>query len=156
MVMTVQAVPETAPAVLGIGLLLLLAGAAGWLARRIGLPAVLGYLLVGLLGLPFSPGYWSDRRQLLVIAIFGLGSRPPLEAAGGIVGYLLVVVAAAWVLPRLLHAINAEHDLFLMLSVGSGLALAGLGARYLDVPLALAAFVSGLAIRERPAAGPTR
>ncbi len=266
MVMTVQAVPETAPAVLEIGLLLLLAVAAGWLARRIGLPAVLGYLVVGLIVSPFTPGYVADRRQLqvladvgvvlllfevgieidpvrlirnrsavlwtapvqvflttlvvggtalalglafsgavlvglsvamsssvvvvnitrsrrrttnqgtdeallswsvmqdmigvalalLVIAIFGLGSRPPLEAAGGIVGYLLVVVAAAWVLPRLLHAINAEHDLFLMLSVGSGLALAGLGARYFDVPLALAAFVSGLAIGESPAAAEAR
>ena len=93
---------------------------------------------------------------LLVIAFFGLGSRPPLQAGGAIVGYILLVVAAAWVLPRLLHAIHAEHDLFLMLSVGSGLALAGIGARYFDVPLALAAFVSGLAIGESPAAAEAR
>jgi K+:H+ antiporter len=233
MVTAAQLVPETAPAVLEIGLLLLLAVAAGWLARRIGLPAVLGYLVVGLIVSPFTPGYVADRHQLqvladvgvvlllfevgieidpvrlvrnrsavlwtapvqvllttliaggaslalglpfsgallswsvmqdmigvalalLVIAFFGLGSRPPLEAAGGIVGYLVLVAVAAWVLPRLLHALNAEHDLFLMLSVGSGLALAGLGARFFDVPLPLAAFVSGLAIGESPAATEAR
>jgi Kef-type K+ transport system membrane component KefB len=32
----------TAPAILEIGVVLLLAGAAGWLMRRIGLPAVVG------------------------------------------------------------------------------------------------------------------
>jgi CPA2 family monovalent cation:H+ antiporter-2 len=93
---------------------------------------------------------------LLVIAFFGLGSRPPLAAGGAIVAYILLVVVAAWLLPRLLHALHAEHDLFLMLSVGSGLALAGIGARYFDVPLALAAFVSGLAIGESPAAAEAR
>src|SRR5438309_9811456 len=72
MVMTVQAVPETAPAVLEIGLLLLLAVAAGWLARRIGLPAVLGYLVVGLIVSPFTPGYVADRRQLQVLAYVGV------------------------------------------------------------------------------------
>src|SRR6266478_3390950 len=72
MVMTVQAVPETAPAVLEIGLLLLLAVAAGWLARRIGLPAVLGYLVVGLIVSPFTPGYVADRRQLQVLADVGV------------------------------------------------------------------------------------
>src|SRR5207245_6829773 len=70
--MTVQAVPETAPAVLEIGLLLLLAVAAGWLARRIGLPAVLGYLVVGLIVSPFTPGYVADRRQLQVLADVGV------------------------------------------------------------------------------------
>src|SRR5467141_213014 len=219
MAMTVQAVPETAPAVLEIGLLLLLAVAAGWLARRIGLPAVLGYLVVGLIVSPFTPGYVADRRQLqvladvgvvlllfevgieidpvrlirnrsavlwtapvqvlvttlivgaatfafgvgwrgavliglsvalsssvvvinitrsrrrttnrateeallswsvmqdmigvalalLLIAFFGLGSRPPLAAAGAIVAYIALVIVAAWVLPRLLHRLHAEH-----------------------------------------------
>jgi K+:H+ antiporter len=266
MVMAAQAVAETAPAVLEIGLLLLLAVGAGWLARRFGLPAVLGYLVVGLIVSPFTPGYVADRRQLqvladvgvvlllfevgievdpvrlirnrsavlwtapvqvlvttlvvggaalalglalsgallvglsvamsssvvvvnitrsrrrttnqatdeallswsvmqdmigvafalLVIAFFGLGSRPALEAAAAIVGYIVLVVVAAWVLPRLLHALKAEHDLFLMLSVGSGLALAGVGAKYFGVPLALAAFVSGLAIGESPAAAEAR
>lgn len=266
MPLTDATLAETAPAVLEIGLLLLLAVAAGWFARRLGLPAVLGYLVVGLIVSPFTPGYVADRRQLqvladvgvvlllfevgieidpvrlirnrsavlwtapvqvllttllvgaaslafgvawrgavligvsialsssvvvlnitrsrrrttnrateeallswsvlqdmtgvvlalLAIAFFGLGSRPPLEAAVSILGYLLLVLIAAWVLPRLLEMLNAEHDLFLMLSVGSGLVLAGVGARYFDVPLALAAFVSGLAIGESPAAAEAR
>jgi CPA2 family monovalent cation:H+ antiporter-2 len=257
---------ETAPAVFEIGLVLLLAVAAGWLARRLGLPAVLGYLIVGLVVSPFTPGYVADRHQLqlladvgvvlllfevgievdpvrlirnrsavlwtapaqvllttvvvgagalllgvdwrgavlvglsvalsssvvvinitrsrrrttnrateeallswsvmqdmigvalalLVIAFFGLGGRPPLAAASAIVAYIVLVVVAAWLLPRLLHMLHAEHDLFLMLSVGSGLVLAGVGARYFDVPLALAAFVSGLAIGESPAAAEAR
>jgi CPA2 family monovalent cation:H+ antiporter-2 len=266
MVLTASSPTETAPAILEIGLVLLLAVAAGWLARRFGLPAVLGYLIVGLVVSPFTPGYVADRRQLqlladvgvvlllfevgieidpvrlirnrssvlwtapvqvlvttlvvgaaalglgvgwrgavlvglsvalsssvvvinitrsrrrttnrateeallswsvmqdmigvalalLAIAFFGLGSRPPLAAAGAIVAYIALVIVAAWVLPRLLHWLHAEHDLFLMLSVGSGLALAGVGARYFDVPLALAAFVSGLAIGESPAAAEAR
>jgi CPA2 family monovalent cation:H+ antiporter-2 len=257
---------ETAPAVFEIGLVLLLAVAAGWLARRLGLPAVLGYLIVGLVVSPFTPGYVADRHQLqlladvgvvlllfevgievdpvrlirnrsavlwtapaqvllttvvvgagalllgvdwrgavlvglsvalsssvvvinitrsrrrttnrateeallswsvmqdmigvalalLVIAFFGLGGRPPLAAASAIVAYIVLVVVAAWLLPRLLHMLHAEHDLFLMLSVGSGLVLAGVGARFFDVPLALAAFVAGLAIGESPAAAEAR
>ena len=257
---------ETAPAVLEIGLLLLLAVAAGGLARRLGLPAVVGYLVVGLIVSPFTPGYVADRRQLqvladigvvlllfevgieidpvrlvrkrsavlwtapaqvllttlivggvtlalglaargailvglsialsssvvvvnitrsrqrttnrateeallswsvlqdmmgvglalLLLASMGLGSQPPIWASGAIVAYVLLAVAAAWVLPRLLHILHAEHDLFLMLSVGSGLALAGVGAHYFGVPLALAAFVSGLAIGESPAAAEAR
>ncbi len=266
MVVTAETFSETAPAVLEIGILLLLAVASGWLARRIGLPAVLGYLVVGLIVSPFTPGYVANRSQLqvladvgvvlllfevgieidpvrlirnrsavlwtspiqvfltttvvgaaalalglafgaallvglsvalsssvvvvnitrsrrrttnqatdeallswsvmqdmigvaialLAIAFFGLGSRPALEAAAAIVGYVALVVVAAWGLPRLLQALEAEHDLFLMLSVGSGLALAGVGAKYFGVPLALAAFVSGLAIGESPAAAEAR
>ena len=257
---------ESAPAVMEIGILLLSAVAAGWLARRLGLPAVLGYLVVGLIVSPFTPGYVADRHQLevladigvvlllfevgieidpvrlvrnrsgvlwtapvqvlvtslvvgggalvfgigpsgaalvglsvalsssvvvvnitrskrrttnrateeallswsvlqdmagvalalLLLAFLGLSSLPPVEAAGAMVAYVVLVVVAAWFVPRLLRALHAEHDLFLMLSVGSGLALAGLGARYFGVPLALAAFVSGLAIGESPAAAEAR
>jgi CPA2 family monovalent cation:H+ antiporter-2 len=43
-----------------------------------------------------------------------------------------------------------------MLSVASGLVLAGLGARVFDVPLALAAFVAGLAVGESPDADEAR
>jgi monovalent cation:H+ antiporter-2, CPA2 family len=257
---------QTAPAVLEMGLVLLLAVAAGWAARRFGLPAVLGYLLVGLVVSPFTPGYVVDRGQLelladvgvvlllfevgieidpmrlmkerggllwaapvqvlvttaavaggalllglglaaaillglcvalsssvvvvnitrsrrrttnretesallswsvlqdmtgvalalVVMAAFGLASRAPLAAAGAIAAYVLVTLFAAWALPHALRRLHAEHDLFLLLSVGSGLALAGLGERFFGVPLALAAFVSGLAIGESPAAGEAR
>jgi len=63
---------ETAPAVLEIGMVLLLAVGAGWVARRLGLPAVLGYLGVGLIVSPFTPGYVADRNQLQVLADVGV------------------------------------------------------------------------------------
>jgi CPA2 family monovalent cation:H+ antiporter-2 len=249
-----------------IGIILLLAVGAGWLARRLGLPAVLGYLGAGLIVSPFTPGYVADRNQLQVLAdvgvvlllfevgievnplrlgrehravlwaapaqvvitsvatagvafllgvslagaaliglcialsssvvvvnitrsrrrttnpateaallswsvmqdmtgvafalvllaSFGLADRPPGEAAAFIVAFVVLVAAAAWMLPRLLGRLHTEHDLFLLLSVGSGLALAGLGARFFGVPLALAAFVAGLAVGESPAAAEAR
>jgi CPA2 family monovalent cation:H+ antiporter-2 len=249
-----------------IGMILLLAVGAGWLARRLGLPAVLGYLGAGLIVSPFTPGYVADRNQLQVLAdvgvvlllfevgievnplrlgrehravlwaapaqvvitsvatagvafllgvslagaaliglcialsssvvvvnitrsrrrttnpateaallswsvmqdmtgvafalvllaSFGLADRPPAEAAAFIVAFVVLVGAAAWMLPRLLGRLHTEHDLFLLLSVGSGLALAGLGARFFGVPLALAAFVAGLAVGESPAAAEAR
>jgi monovalent cation:H+ antiporter-2, CPA2 family len=257
---------ESAPAVLEIGLVLLLAVGAGWVARRFGLPAVLGYLGAGLVVSPFTPGYVADRQQLqlladvgvvlllfevgievnplrlgrehravllaapaqviitsltsgglvfllgvslagsaliglsialsssvvvvnitrsrrrttnpateaallswsvlqdmtgvgfalVLLAGMGLADRPPAAAAGFIVSFVVLVVAAAWMLPRLLGRLHSEHDLFLLLSVGSGLALAGLGARFFGVPLALAAFVAGLAVGESPAAAEAR
>jgi K+:H+ antiporter len=257
---------ETAPAVLEIGMVLLLAVGAGWLARRIGLPAVLGYLAVGLVVSPFTPGYVADRGQLQVLAdvgvvllLFevgievnplrlgrehravllaapaqvlittlatggvafllgvsfagsaliglsialsssvvvvnitrsrrrttnpateatllswsvmqdmsgvafalvllagiGLADRPPLIAAAFILAFIVLIAVSAWALPRLLGRLHGEHDLFLLLSVGSGLALAGVGARFFGVPLALAAFVAGLAVGESPAAAEAR
>jgi monovalent cation:H+ antiporter-2, CPA2 family len=257
---------ESAPAVLEIGMVLLLAVGAGSLARRLGLPAVLGYLGAGLIVSPFTPGYVADRNQLQVLAdvgvvlllfevgievnplrlgrehkgvlwaapvqviitsllsggvafllgvslagsaliglsialsssvvvvnitrsrrrttnppteaallswsvmqdmigvgfalvllaTFGLADRPPALAAGFIVAFVVLIAAAAWLLPRLLGRLHSEHDLFLLLSVGSGLALAGLGAKFFGVPLALAAFVAGLAVGESPAAAEAR
>ena len=266
MLLTASTPLETAPAVLEIGMVLLLAVGAGWVARRLGLPAVLGYLGVGLIVSPFTPGYVADRAQLQVLAdvgvvllLFevgievnplrlgrenkailwaapaqvivtslasggiayllglsfagsaliglsialsssvvvvnitrsrrrttnpateaallswsvmqdmtgvafalvllaatGLADRPPAAAAAFIVAFVVLVAVAAWALPRLLHRLHGEHDLFLLLSVGSGLALAGLGARFFGVPLALAAFVAGLAVGESPAAAEAR
>jgi CPA2 family monovalent cation:H+ antiporter-2 len=257
---------ETAPAVFEIGVVLLLAVGAGSLARRLGLPAVLGYLAAGLVVSPFTPGYAADRTQLQVLAdvgvvlllfevgievnplrlgrehkavlwaapaqvilttlatgggayflgvslagsaliglsialsssvvvvnitrsrrrttnpsteaallswsvmqdmtgvafalvllaSLGMADRPPAEAAALILAFIVLASASAWLLPRLLHRLHSEHDLFLLLSVGSGLALAGLGARYFGVPLALAAFVAGLAVGESPAAAEAR
>jgi CPA2 family monovalent cation:H+ antiporter-2 len=93
---------------------------------------------------------------LVLLASFGLADRPPATAAAFIIAFIVLVAVAAWALPRLLHRLHGEHDLFLLLSVGSGLALAGLGARYFGVPLALAAFVAGLAVGESPAAAEAR
>ena len=63
---------ETAPAVFEIGIVLLAAVGAGWVARRFGLPAVIGYLGVGLVVSPFTPGYVADRNQLQVLADVGV------------------------------------------------------------------------------------
>lgn len=251
---------DTARAVFELGLLLVLAAGAGWLARRVGLPAVVGYLAVGLAVSPFTPGYVADRRQIEVLAdvgvvlllfevgveldplrlrrergrlfllvpiqvIVGAGlaaaasvftglstggaavlglsvalsssvvvvnitrSRrrttdpatdtlllgwsvlqdlvgvaiamlllmalgtfrgSPVQAVAGFVAYVLVAGLSAWLTPWALRRLRGEHDLFLLLSVAIGLVLAGLGARVFGVPLALAAFVAGLAISEGP------
>ena len=54
-----QMEPTTLP-IFELGLLLLVAALAGWLARRVPLPAIVGYLAVGLLVSPFTPGYVAD------------------------------------------------------------------------------------------------
>src|SRR4051794_39766227 len=64
--------PETGPAILEIGVVLLAAAAAGWTARRVGLPAIVGYLAVGLVVSPFTPGYVADRHQLQLLADVGV------------------------------------------------------------------------------------
>jgi CPA2 family monovalent cation:H+ antiporter-2 len=253
-------VDSTAPAVFEIGLVLLLAALAGWGARRIGLPAVVGYLLAGLIVSPFTPGYVADRHQVEVLAdigvvlllfevgieidplrlrrergrllalapiqvivgslaaggafllaglppagaalaglgvalsssvvvvnitrsrrrttdrpteeallawsvlqdlfgvllamilllVFGIGGRPLPIAVAGLVAYIAIAVVAAWAIPWLLRRLRTEHDLFLLVSVAAGLAMAGLGGRFFGVPLALAAFIAGLAISEGP------
>jgi CPA2 family monovalent cation:H+ antiporter-2 len=259
-------VESTAPAIFEVGLVLLVAAIAGWLARRAGLPAVLGYLAVGLIVSPFTPGYVADRHQLqlfadvgVVLLLFEVGIEldlaelqrergrlfwaAPLQAiltallstavglllklslAGAVllglcialsssvvvvnitrsrrrttdaptdhvllgwsvlqdvtgvtlaivvlIGlglqatsgfaaielvlvYVILVVIATGLLPRLLRQLHQEHDLFLIVSVASALVLAGLGARFFGIPLALAAFVSGLAIGENREASEAR
>ena len=256
---------ESAAHILELGIILVLATAAGWAARRAGLPAVVGYLGVGLVVSPFTPGYTADREQLqtmadigVVLLLFevgieidplrlrrehgpllwavplqtlaaaavaaGAGALLGLQARGalvlglavalsssvvvvnitrsrrrttnpatdrallswsviqdvagvalamallatldtgrpvpltiaGIAVFGTVAVAAALLLPRLRRRLRDEHDLFLLLSISSGLVLAGLGAVAFGVPLALAAFVSGLAVAESPDAAEAR
>ena len=230
--------------ILELGALLLAAAAAGWFARRLTLPAVLGFLLVGVLVSPFTPGYVADRehlellaelgvvlllfevgieinlgqvrreqRRLLVAvpvqmvvstaiatgmlvaagvapasaAVLGLAvalsssvvivnivrsrkrrtdratesamltwsvlqdvcgvlfaaillsfaevsDRPPLLALAGLAGFLVLATGTAWLLPRVLRRLGSQPDLFLVVSIGVGLTLAGLGAAVFDVP----------------------
>ncbi len=256
---------DSAAHILELGAILILAVGAGWLARRAGLPAVVGYLCVGLVVSPFTPGYTANREQLQTMAdigvvlllfevgieidplrlrreqgtllwavplqtvltgavgmavggLLGLGvrgsmvlglavalsssvvvvnitrsrrrtsnratdrallswsvmqdmagvaiamgllasldtGRPVLLTVAGIVGFGVVATAAAFLLPHVLRRLRGERDLFLMLSISSGLVLAGLGAVVFGVPLALAAFVSGLAVAEGPDAAEAR
>jgi CPA2 family monovalent cation:H+ antiporter-2 len=256
----------TAPIIAELGALLLAAAAAGWLARRVGLPAVIGYLVVGVAVSPFTPGFVAHREQLHVLADIGVilllfevgieidvmrlrreqrglfvaaplqtvlttaigagaallagltmvgavliglcialsssvvivnitrsgrrttdratehallgwsvlqdltgvliaagviaalagSSRSPLLALAGIGAFGVVALVAARVLPRILRELRAEHDLFLIVSVASGLAIAGIGAVAFGVPMALAAFVAGLSISESHAADEAR
>jgi CPA2 family monovalent cation:H+ antiporter-2 len=257
---------HTAGPILEIGLLLLAAVLAGWLARRVGLPAVVGYLSLGVVVSPFTPGYVADREQLqlladlgvvlllfevgievdllrirseqrglfaaaplqtvvttaiagcvlfvaglapvaaaliglsialsssvvivnitksrrrttdreteeallgwsalqdstgvviaaVLLAMLGVGGRPLGQAALGLFAFLVLTVAVARLLPVVLRALRTEHDLFLIVSVASGLALAGVGSAAFGVPLALAAFVGGLAVSESPEAAEAR
>jgi CPA2 family monovalent cation:H+ antiporter-2 len=248
----------TALAVAEIGGILLGAALAGYLARRAGLPATVGYLLVGVLVSPFTPGYVADRHQvqlfadigvvfllfevglevdlrtlaresrrllravpiqvlvtagaalaafllrgmafggaallalaialsssvvivnisrslrrrgsartgevligwsvvqdlagtivaLVVIASFGLGEGPVWITLLRIGGFLVVALLFARLLPLLLRGLRSEGDLFLIVSVAGSLLIAGIGAELFNVPLALAAFVGGLAVAE--------
>src|SRR5437773_11915517 len=63
---------EQAVPVLEIGVVLLVAGLVGVFARRLGFPAVVGYLLVGLAIGPFTPGYVADKHQIQVLADVGV------------------------------------------------------------------------------------
>jgi CPA2 family monovalent cation:H+ antiporter-2 len=258
-------VAETTLPILEVGAVLLAAGAAGWLARRIGLPAVVGYLLVGLLLSPFTPGYVAEHHQLILFADLGvvlllfevgievnlrrlrqeratlfwaaplqtvatfaiatgafglaglepaaaalmglavalsssvvivnitrsrrrttdpttdhilvgwgvlqdvtgvsialvllaiMGSgRPPLESLVGLFAFGVLALGADRLLPMALIRLRSEHDLFLVVSVAAGLALAGAGALLAGIPIALAAFIAGLAIGDSPDAAEAR
>jgi CPA2 family monovalent cation:H+ antiporter-2 len=256
----------SAPTILEIGAVLLAAATAGALFRRFGLPAVVGYMVVGLLVSPFTPGYVADRHQLqlfadigvvlllfavgieidpaalrrergkllwlvplhticvaaaaagiavaaglqwkgglivgiavalsssvvivnvtrsrrrlaneatshallawsvlqdttgvvlaaAVLAALGLAHRPIWLSLLGIAAFGVVAAASAWLLPHILRHVEDQPDLFLLFSVAAGLTLAGVGDRVFGVPLALAAFVGGLAIAEAPVTAAAR
>jgi CPA2 family monovalent cation:H+ antiporter-2 len=92
----------------------------------------------------------------VLLAIAGADARSPGDLALGFVVFAAVVVAVSWALPRVLAALRTQHDLFLIVSVAIGLAIAGVGAAVLHLPLALAAFIAGLAITESDAATEAR
>ena len=93
---------------------------------------------------------------LVLVVVLGIGGRSGLAAIGGVVAFVVLAAGAAFVLPWLLQRLQAEHDLFLLVSVAGGLLLAGVGSRFFGIPLALAAFVAGLAITESPIAAEAR
>jgi CPA2 family monovalent cation:H+ antiporter-2 len=63
---------ETAPLVLNVGIVLLGAATMGFAARKLGLPAVFGYILTGLIVSPFTPGFVADNNQLALLADIGV------------------------------------------------------------------------------------
>ena len=254
--------------ILEIGIILLAAALVGFGARRLGLPAVVGYLVVGLLVGPFTPGYVADRHQIQVLADIGvvlllfevgieldlralrreplgiLVAVPAQVAVGTLLGSIAFValgsdvrgavtlglavalsssivvvnitrsrkrtadettarallvwsvlqdivtligatilavaltpgdIAAAplafgkalafvalaatvqdWVVPRMLRAVRGEPDTFLIVAVSAALVTASIGAAVFGVPLALAAFVSGLFLSARTEAQEAR
>jgi CPA2 family monovalent cation:H+ antiporter-2 len=253
-------VTEAVP-VLEIGLVLLVAGVVGVGARRLGFPAVVGYLVVGLAIGPFTPGYVADKHQIQVLADVGVvlllfevgieldlrslareprgillavplqvgvvtalgaiiangfgaqplgavtlglvaalsssvvvvnitrsrkrttdpvteralivwallqdavtlvaatllavllapGSDSPVFAIGKALAFVVVAwVVQGWALPRLLGAVQDQADAFLILAVSAALAIAGVGAVFFGIPVALAAFVAGVLFSIRP------
>ena len=249
---------ETAPLVLDVGIVLLIAATLGFFARKVGLPAIIGYLLTGLLVSPFTPGYVAGSEQLAILAdigvilplfevgieidlrrlrreqralfwasplqivigtaigafvfvsigiplmgailiglsvamsssvvivnivrsrrrttnpdtetalvgwsimqdisgvvigavaltIVGAGERTLTVALLGLVGFGILSYAASRALPKLLRLVKWEQDLFLIYSVSFGLVLAALGTVVFGIPMALAAFVAGLALNQ--------
>lgn len=65
-------VVDTAPLVLDVGAVLLVAATSGLLARKVGLPAIVGYLLTGLLVSPFTPGFVADSQKIAILADIGV------------------------------------------------------------------------------------
>jgi monovalent cation:H+ antiporter-2, CPA2 family len=65
-------VVETAPLVLNVGAVLLVAATSGLAARKVGLPAIVGYLVTGLLVSPFTPGFVADSNQIALLADIGV------------------------------------------------------------------------------------
>ena len=256
---------HTAVTVLEVGAILLAAAFAGWVARRLTLPAILGYLVVGVAVSRFTPGYVADPEQvnlfaevgailllfevgievdlrqlrrehpavlwaapvqilvtmgvsivafvafglelsaaallglaiamsssvvvvnitrsrrrttdaetehlligwavlqdvvgvalaILLLTILGVGQPLHLTILG-IIAFGALAVASARFLPYALAGLRSQPDLFLTVSVATGLAVAGAGALFTGIPLALAAFIAGLSITEGPVSAEAR
>lgn len=251
-------VVETAPLVLNVGAVLLAAATSGLLARKVGLPAIIGYLVTGLLVSPFTPGLVADSNQIalladigvvlllfevgieidlgrikrehgpvlwaspiliiggtliatpiflaldislfgsallalsvalsssvvivnitrsgrrttiaatedallgwsvlqditgvalgaLIIAVLGSSGENSLESILGLIGFGIAAYITSRLIPYFLKIIRSESDLFLIYSVAIGLTIAALGTVVFGIPMALAAFVAGLAINQ--------
>ena len=66
------AIINTAPYVFDISVVLFLAAVFGYIARKFRLPAIVGYLVVGLLVSPFTPGFVAEEAQIALLADFGV------------------------------------------------------------------------------------
>jgi len=94
--------------------------------------------------------------SVVLFGLIGLNERSPAVALLAFAVFVVIAIGVAWLLPRVLRQLRWEHDLFLIVSVATGLTVAALGDYVFGVPLALAAFVAGLAISEGPDTGEAR
>jgi CPA2 family monovalent cation:H+ antiporter-2 len=91
-----------------------------------------------------------------LISTLGLQDRPLWLSVLGIAAYGAVALVAAAVLPHVLRRIEGQPDIFLVCIVATGLTLAAVGEKVFGLPLALAAFVAGLAVSEGPVTAEAR
>src|SRR5262245_64286232 len=64
---------------------------------------------------------------VVLLAVYGSAARPALLAFGGLIAFAAIAVVAGLLLAQVLRRLGSEHDLFLIVSVATGLALAGAG-----------------------------
>jgi CPA2 family monovalent cation:H+ antiporter-2 len=88
----------------------------------------------------------------VLFALWGAEARSPLEAMLALGLFMLLALAAARLFPHVLGRLHSYPDLFLLVAIAMGLVGAGIGATVFDIPLALAAFVAGLAVTDSPMA----
>ena len=91
-----------------------------------------------------------------LLAVWNAEERDPLEALIGLGLFSLIAIVAARLFPAVLGRLRNFPDLFLLVSIASGLIGAGIGAVVFGIPLALAAFVAGLVIADSPMANEAR
>ena len=97
---------------------------------------------------------WAILQDVSGVVLFGFllaaisaGERPWYLSLLGLAAFIGLAWVAAWI-PRAPRAVHEDKDLFLVVTIGAGLALAGLGGFVLQIPMALAAFIAGLAVSE--------
>ena len=91
-----------------------------------------------------------------LLAVWNAEERDPVEALVGLGLFSLIAIVAARLFPAVLGRLREFPDLFLLVSIASGLIGAGIGAVVFGIPLALAAFVAGLVIADSPMANEAR
>ncbi len=102
--------------VISITVAILTAFAGGYLARRVGLPALVGYLLAGIVIGPFTPGFVGDSETIsqlaemgVIFMLFGVGLHFSLQdlwavrqiAIPGAIGQMLLATALGFGLTQL-------------------------------------------------------
>ena len=68
----------------------------------------------------------------MIGAIASADARIRFRRVSTVVAFLILTIAVARLLPAVLRVLHSEHDLFLIVSVAAGLALAGVGSAVND------------------------